>query len=188
MKNCTAGVPRNRDDGFSLTEVVLVVAVLAVVSSISVPFVTSSLRGLQVSSDARRIASSLSYAKMAATSKMTRYQLVFDISGNRWSIQRFNRATGNYETEGASTQVSAGLSGSGIALQASATSAPSGFPADSSTFIRFNSRGIPINSTGSPTSTSVIYLAGAGSQFGVTVSLAGQVQVWKVRGGQWVSQ
>lgn len=177
-----------RDEGFSLAEVVLIVAVLFVVTGISIPLVSNSVRGLQLSSDARQIASALSYAKMAATSKMTRYQLTFNVGGNHWHLQRYNRSTGNFEAEGASSHLSQGLSGSGIALHSTSSSAPSGFPTTSSSFIRFNSRGVPVNSAGVPTGNNVIYLSGGGTKFAVTVSLVGKVQLWKHQDSQWVTQ
>jgi len=180
--------PGHGDEGFSLTEVVLIVAVLFVVTGISIPLVNNTVRGLQLSSDARQIASSLGYAKAAATAQMTRYQILFHVDGNSWRLQKYNRGTSSFDTEGTSAHLTGWHSGTGIVLQASSSSAPAGFPTSSSSFIRFNSRGIPVNSSGVPTSNNVIYLTGYGTKFAVTVSLVGRIQVWKYESSGWVSQ
>ncbi len=188
MKIRSANTAGSRDEGFNLTEVVLIVALLFVVTGISLPLVSRSLRGLQLSSDARQIASAISYAKVAATSQMTRWQVTVHVDGNHWRLQRLNRSSGLYETQGATTYLSSGLSSSGIALQHTSSSAPSGFPTDSTTFFRFNSRGMPLNSTNGPAANQALYLSGGGTQFAITVSLVGKVQVWKYQNSQWVIQ
>ncbi len=178
----------SRDEGFTLAESVMIVAVMFVVTGISIPLVSTSLRRLQVDSDARQLASALSYAKMAATSKMTRYQVTFNVGGNHWHLQRFNRAAGVFEAEGTSTRLSQGISNSGITIQYSSGSAPTGFPTESASFIRFNSRGVPVNLSGNPTSNQAVYLSGGGTHFAITVSMLGKVQLWKHQNSNWVAQ
>ncbi len=186
MKNLHANTPG--DQGFSLAELVVIVSVIVVLAGISVPMVSNTLRELQLASDARQIASSLSYAKMAATSKMTRYQVTFNVGGNHWHLQRFNRAAGVFEAEGTSTRLSQGISNSGITIQYSSGSAPTGFPTESASFIRFNSRGVPVNLSGNPTSNQAVYLSGGGTHFAITVSMLGKVQLWKHQNSNWVAQ
>jgi Tfp pilus assembly protein FimT len=181
-------VAADGDGGFSITELVLIIALVALVAGLSVPMLSNSMRALQLAADGRNIATSLTYAKISAMSQMTWHQLAFDVSGNQWSVQKYNKGTSTFDNQGASVQLGTGIANSGIALQSTSESAPTGFPTTSSSFIRFNSRGIPINAAGIPTANNVIYLEGSGTQFAVTVSLIGKVQLWKLQGGQWNSQ
>jgi hypothetical protein len=52
-----------------------------------------------------------------------------------------------------------------------------------SSVIAFNSRGIPLDSTGNPTGNDAIYLNnGNGVYYAVTVSSSGRVSVWQLNG------
>jgi len=170
--------------GFSLVEFAIVIAVMSLMAALAVPMVASSMRSLQLNADARNIASALTVARMKATSQMTRYQLVFDVDANQWRMQKFNKTSGNYEDDGAVTTLSSGVAHSGIAFQAQSDSAPTGFVEQSSSFIRFNSRGLPVDGDGG---SSAIYLSNGETNYAVTVSLAGKVQLWKNEDGQWMS-
>jgi Tfp pilus assembly protein FimT len=176
------------DRGFTLTELTFIVGLCGLAMALSVPVLSTSLRTWQLNADARNIVTTLTYAKLRATSQMTRYQLMFDLTGNNWSLQKYNRSTASFELEGATNSLSSGMAHSGISLQSTSGSAPSGFPTDSSAFIRFNSRGIPIDAAGVPTISNVVYLSDGRTDYAVTVSLTGKVQLWKYKSSQWVSQ
>ncbi len=188
MKSRAAIFSGYRVEGFTLAELVLIVALTFILTGIGIPLVTNSLSGLQVAADARQMASSLSYAKMAAVSEMTRYQLAFNIYGNSWRLQKFNRTTGSYDDAGSSTHLAGWNSGSGSQLQWNSSSSPSGFPTDSSSLIRFNARGMPVTLGGGAAGNQTVYLSSGGTRYAVTVSLVGKVQVWKIQNSQWVSQ
>ena len=181
---CMSGCVMKQENGFSLAELMLVVAVLAIMAAVSVPIVASTMRTMQLLADARHVASSLTVAKLKATSQMTRYQLVFDLDDNKWKTQRFNKASGQYEDDGAETTLSNGVSHSGITFQGESESAPTGFTEHSSGFIRFNSRGLPVDGD---EGSSAVYLSDGDTHYAVTVSLAGKVQLWKNEEGQWTA-
>ncbi len=187
-------IPRNgaavmrSQDGFSMSEAVLVAAVMAIVMGMAVPMTTNSMRNMQLLSDSRKIASSLALAKLSSTSKGVHYQVLFNVSGNQWSLQKYNAATGSFETDGSTNSLSTGLADSGIAFKATSGSAPTGFPTESSAFIRFNSRGIPITAAGTTTASNVIFVTGNNIDYAITVSLSGKVQLWKLRSRQWVAE
>ncbi len=174
--------------GYSLQELMIVVASMMIVMGVAVPLTTSSMRSMQVLSDGQKIASDLSLARLLATSKASRYEVLFDVAGNKWTMQKYDPATGSYQKEGASNTLSEGLFESGITLKSTSASAPSGFPTTASGFIRFNSRGIPVNAAGTPTGDNVVYLSGNETDYAVTVSLSGKVQRWKLRNAQWVAE
>ena len=170
--------------GFSLTELVIVLAILAIALGFSIPMLSSSMRGWQLASDARNITTTLACAKLSATSQLTHCQLSFNLIGNEWRLNKFNKTTGVYDLQGSTNALSSGLANSGIAFKSSSNTAPPGFPMDSSASITFNSRGIPIDATGKPTANSIVFLSDTIDQYAVTVSLSGKVQLWRYRNGQ----
>jgi prepilin-type N-terminal cleavage/methylation domain-containing protein len=173
----------NRNDkGFSLIELSLVLAMMAILAAFSIPMLSSSMHSMQLISDARSIATTMTYAKLSAKSQMTHCRLSFNLTHNEWSLQRLNKSTGNFQILQDTNGLSSGVANSGIAFKSTSSTAPSGFPTASSTNITFNSRGIPIEGTG------IVYLANRNENYAVSASLSGKVQVWRHRNNQWVSQ
>ena len=73
--------------GFSLIEMLMVVAIMGVLAVIAVPMSSNSIRYLKLSGDARDIANAASVAKMRAAAKFTQSRLFVDISGKTYYIQ-----------------------------------------------------------------------------------------------------
>ncbi len=174
--------------GFSLFELTILIGMAAVMLAISIPMLSTSAKDMQLAADARNIASTLMSAKMCAISQMTHCRVSFDLESNTWSFERLNRDSGQYELQQDVHFLSEGVAHSGISFRANVESAPSGFPTTSSTSIAFNSRGIPIDSGGLPTASSIVYLSRGDTDFAVSASLSGRIQVWKKQEGQWTAQ
>ncbi len=169
--------------GFSLAEVLVIIAVIAIVAGFTIPMLSSSVDNWQLTGNAREIATTLSTAKLSSTAQMNHYQLSFAPSQNRWRLNRLNKTTNAFDL-----QFEYQLS-KGVDFKASSTSAPVGFPTSSSSTITFNSRGIPIDITsGNPTANNVIYLSNDVDNYAITVSLSGKVQIWKHVDGAWTAQ
>lgn len=164
--------------GFSLIELCVVLAATAIMAAVAVPMLTTSMRGMQLLSDARNIASSMTYARMSATTQMNRYRVAFDLGNNVWNLQKLNRGTGEYEPFEADNGLCGGIANSGIAFKTVSATGPSGFPTTSATAVTFNSRGMP-------NAASAIYLSNEDTHYAVSVSIAGKVQVWRLQNGQW---
>lgn len=176
------------DGGFSMIEVLLFLGMTVVMMAVAIPMLSSSMRSMQLAADARSIATTLTVAKMSATAQMTHCRLLFDLDDNQWRMEKLNRSTGEFELQQADNELSSGVANSGIVFKSSSSSAPSGFPTDSSAAITFNSRGIPIDGAGIPTTSNIIYLSMDDADFAVTVSLGGKVQLWKYEDNQWVAR
>jgi Tfp pilus assembly protein FimT len=173
---------RKSNRGFSLVELLILLGILGIAAGLSVPMLASTMRDMKLISDARNISTSASYAKLSAASQMTRYRLSFDLGNNRWSVAKLNRTSGNFEVQGPANVLGNGVAGNGIAFKATSSSAPSGFPAASSTTITFNTRGIPIEGA------SAIYLSNQDADYAITVSIAGNVQFLRHKNSQWTTQ
>ena len=174
--------------GFSLAELCMLLCIAMMLAAFAVPTLSTSMRSMQLAADARNIATTLTCARLSATSQMTRYRLSFNLTDNQWSLEKFNKSTATFEVQQAANKLANGIADSGIAFKSSSSSAPSGLPTTSSNAITFNSRGVPIDATGVPTADNVIYISKADTDYAVGVSLAGKVQIWKLRDGQWITQ
>src|SRR6059036_576184 len=180
-------VSRNRmkkdESGFSLTEVTVVIGLVLLFSALSIPMLSSSFTAWQGRSDAQNISTMLQSAKFRAISRANRYQVVFSVANNTWTVQREEpRGSNTYVDEGSTNSLSSGLY-KAVQLKASSSGSPSGFPTASSTQIRFNSRGIPIDTTGALTPNLAVYLAGGDTTYAVTVSTIGKVKLWSSQNG-----
>lgn len=176
---------KENDKGFSLIELCMALTVMAIMAAFTIPQLTSAMRSMQVASDARSIATAMTYAKMSAASQTTRCRLSFDTGTNEWKLEKRNPSTGSYELQQAVNQLSKGISSSGVAFKPTSSTAPSGFVTNSSTVITFSSRGTLIEPS---TGMGIVYISNNSEDYAVSVSLSGKVQVWRYRNSQWVEQ
>jgi type IV fimbrial biogenesis protein FimT len=72
--------------GFTLTELMVAVGVLSILTSIAVPSYNFCLLKLRVNDAAREVFAEFQLAKMRAVSENNDYVVVFDTSGNTYSI------------------------------------------------------------------------------------------------------
>lgn len=177
--------------GFSLIEMLMVVAIMGVLAVIAVPMSSNSIRYLKLSGDARDIANSASVAKMRAAAKFTQSRLFVDISGKTYYIQTYNKTTSTWETEGGANLLASTVSFSyGVVstppsnTQTTIGQAPlckndSGSDLSNTACVVFNSRGIPIDSTGSPTGNDAIYVTDGTAVYGITVAATGFIRTWQ---------
>ncbi len=172
-----------QERGFSLTELIMLLLISAILLAISVPLLGSAMHSMQLISDARNIATTMGYAKLAAASQMTRYKLAFDSTNNEWRLLRRN-SSGTYVLQNDVNQLSSGMRNSGIAFKSTSPTgtAPSGFPTTSSAAVTIDSRGIPREGA------SIVYISDNARNYAVSMSVGGKVQVWRYRDSQWVAQ
>jgi Tfp pilus assembly protein FimT len=170
---------------FSLIELCLAMAAMAVLGAISIPMLSSTMRGMQLSSEARKIATALMDAKLSASSQTNPYRVFFKHAENSWQLERFDQTAGEFVAAGAENTLSDGLANSGIAFRINSSLAVTGYPASSSESITFNARGFPIDDAGAPTASNVIYLSDADADFAITVTLTGKTQVLKKTDNSW---
>jgi Tfp pilus assembly protein FimT len=134
--------------GFSLVELCIMFALIMLVLAFAISSLSSAMRGMQLSADARNIASAVNDAKLSATSQMRRYRVMFTLG----EVQQFNSTSNQFESDLEENNLS---TGSGITFKTTSSNALTGYPLDSSSAVSFNSRGIPIDDAGIPTSSNV---------------------------------
>jgi Tfp pilus assembly protein FimT len=177
--------------GASLLEVLFVVSAALVLSAISVTKVLTITKNLSSQSDARTISGDTSLAKMSAASNFTRVRIYANLSGNAYEVDVWNKITSQWTTQQSSVRtlphvtmgygsLSSPPTGTQTTLgQAAACLNNSGTAIANTACIVFNSRGVPVDSTGSPTSAGAIYVTDGVSVYGITVSAMGLIQTWK---------
>lgn len=187
-----------------MVEVLVVVAVVGVVSTIALPQAGRTLGDMKIRSDARNVANAVTLAKMRAASAASRARVYASLNTGQFSIQVRNKTTGAWETEGVVTPLSSGVSFGFSGLLAPppstqstiAQSAPCLDSADppqpiaNTACVVFNSRGIPIDGTQSPTGDNGLYITDGTAVFGTTVTATPLVRRWwsPARVAAWVKQ
>lgn len=76
--------------GFSVVELILVVAILAMLGALVVPQIGSAGSGYRADAAARRIAADLNYARGQARLTSTAHSIEFDAAANRYTFADLN--------------------------------------------------------------------------------------------------
>ena len=78
--------PYNRQGGFTLAEVLVVLIILGIAATIVIPLI-SDTSGMQVTSAARHISSTLLFAQTSAISAQQPFQVVFDADAECYEVR-----------------------------------------------------------------------------------------------------
>lgn len=189
--------------GFSLTEQLVVMSIVLIIAAIAIPALSRTMQFMRTSGDARGLADITMEAKMRAAANFTHSRIYIDTSAKTYHIETWNKAgtspcsggTPCWQTEAGTFTLSSGVSlGYGsLSSPPPNTQASIGQPGacfdsthDSGTStvtntacIEFNSRGIPIDSSWSPTSNYALYVNDGNSAYAITVSATGSIVLWR---------
>lgn len=186
MRRCAMA---KKNAGFSILELVIVIAIGLIVAAFVIPNLNAMLRTYRVMGDARGIAAQLSLARMRAASKSAPARLNFNLVANTFQLEvctsLCNQAGATYTAEGGTQYLSQNVTfGTGGVI-----TPPAGLPAVAqSAQITFNSRGISVDATGAPLGTAAIYVTNnQGAVYAVTVSIGGQPATRQYVGSTWRS-
>lgn len=76
--------------GFSLTETLIAVAIIGIIASITIPFFRDASLTLNLNAAGRDLASDLRLAQQLAVTTQVNHQVVFNLSGNYYTITNLN--------------------------------------------------------------------------------------------------
>jgi len=175
--------------GFTMIELLIVVAIIAVTAAIAIPNIISWIPTMRVNSAARDLVSEMQLARMKAVSERNNYVITFDTSTNQYSIYDDNDS--NFSTS--NVLVKTVNLPSGIQFGYIAGKNPSNDDITGS--VQFGATSSPIRETFIPNGTAnlmgSVYLIPtediAGSrrdrQRAITVILTGRIKLWKYDAG-----
>src|SRR5437660_7999920 len=92
--------------GFSLVEMLFVVALTGVVAAIAIPMMGNSLGFFRLSGDARSMSNSVALAKMRAAAVFSRVRVFVDRAGRSFHNETWNSATNQWVADGGNTYLS----------------------------------------------------------------------------------
>ena len=186
-----------------MLEVLFVAAIAATVAAIAIPMTGNALGYARLSGDARSISNAVAVAKMRAASDFSQARLYVDLGANSHHMETYVKTgTPGWVARTGPTSLSSGVSlgyGSlgtppaytqGSIGQAPACRNDAGTPIDNTACIVFNSRGIPIDSSGGPTTADAVYVTDGTAVYVTTVAVSGMIQLWRSgpATASWVKQ
>jgi Tfp pilus assembly protein FimT len=201
-----------RERGMSAMELLAVVALIGVISGVSMPLAQNLLAHLRLSGDARAASNALTLAKMRAAASFTQARLYVDLSAKTFRIETWRKTgTPGWVTDGGSTSLNAntvlGFGGVSTPPPNSQTTVSqpglcrnaAGGAVSNTACIVFNSRGVPIaakttgppDGTETPLATNALYMTDNSTLYSSTVSAAGAVRLWRTKtsgGLNWTIQ
>jgi prepilin-type N-terminal cleavage/methylation domain-containing protein len=190
---------RRLSPGFSAVELLMVLAVAGCIAAMALPASIGMVDEFSLSGDAHGVSNSLALARMGAAANFTRARLYIDRAANTYRIERWNKTAAAWQAVSGTSPI-----GSKNAFSAGAINTPppnsqivfgqpteclnnAGAPIANTSCVIFNSRGVPIDSTGAPTPAAVIYMNGPTAVYGIVVSSTSQLAMWRISpgGGTW---
>ena len=185
--------------GFSLIELMIVVAIALIIVAFAVPQMTETIRNYRISGDARNLKSEILLAKMRAAARFTRSRVRADFVARTFQTDLWNKTTSTWDpvAVGAPQILSqgviygvAGMTEPPADTQLTLGQAPECTVGDTddpagggnladTACVYFNSRGFPVDAAGAATAEGAIYIASGTVVQGVTVSINGIGRIWR---------
>ena len=178
---------RDRRNGFSLLETLIVVSIGMILLAFSVPMVQSALRSYTFNSATSNVSRMVQQARYAAISQGTDVCTV--LAGNQFGIDA--NCDGALASTDPRVQLPVGVT---VDQTSTLSTATMPFPAVPTTFscstfvVTFNSRGSKMSACGTASGvavTHVLFMTGWGGTNAVTVTGTGRARSWRWDGSAW---
>jgi len=177
-----------------MIELLVVVAIFGIAAAITMPAGGAAVGSYKLSGQAHAISYQVALAKMRAASTFTRARVFIDLAQETYRLEVWNRTTSNWTTEGGTEQLPRlidfgfgdapspppNTQGTSTPVQAAAclVALVAADVVANSSCVMFNSRGVPIDSTGAPTGANAVYITDGSAVYATTVSTTGMTQLW----------
>ncbi len=176
--------------GFSTIELAIVVVTIMIMAALAIPQAIGTMRALRAVSDARNLATQLALAKMRAADGFTQSRLNCNLTAKSCQLEictsKGTSTCNTFTAEGGPLALSEGMS---FGFGSVTTPAGSQASIQNTAQILFNSRSLPVDSSGAPTGNYALYLTNqAGAKYAVTIYATGRIAVWQYVNGAWSNQ
>jgi Tfp pilus assembly protein FimT len=188
--------------GFSTLELAVVVTIIVIVAAMAIPIFSSIERNLKGDGQMQSLRSALVQAKTRSAATFSLARLRANINAQTFQMELWNKTTSQWDTEpaGGVQNLPGGVTfGYGSIStpppntqttinQAAACTDGGGSTIANTACIIFNSRGIPVDSTGTALTTGdAIYITDGAAVRAVTVGRTGLIQGWRrdLTGSTW---
>lgn len=188
---------RARQSGFSMVELVIILAVVLVVAGIAIPNIATAIANVRLRGAASDLSGLIQNARLAAVKNNATYTVQFNPTSTLRGAYVDLNNNGSFDTGepmiqfGGSVSKVAAPDGSGNSPSLlDGSSGPLGWTATSGN-VSFNPRGLPCDVTQTPCATNVgyvFYLSDTRSNWAaVSVTGAGRIKVWTWNGSAWIN-
>jgi type II secretory pathway pseudopilin PulG len=188
-----AGARLVRQAGFSLIDILMVVALAGVICAVALPVTGSAVAGQRFKSDAQALANLVGLAKMRASAGYTRARVRANVAGRTFVLERWDKTASAWIAEGGELRLSPGITFGYASLgtppantQASiglspacrtALAANSAAITDTSCVV-FNSRGLPVDAGGVVYGGHAIYITDGHQVAATTITATPRIRRW----------
>jgi prepilin-type N-terminal cleavage/methylation domain-containing protein len=176
--------------GYSLVELMVVMAVMGVLAAFAIPVVASTSSSIKLRGQAEDVSNLVGLAKMRATARFSKARVFVDQAAQTFVLQIWDSAAKKWVNDNASATLPFGVTFSygkladpppetqdEIKFAAECTN-DAGDKMEKTSCINFNSRGIPIDSAGVPVGGNAFYLTDGTGVRAVTVTATPLIRDW----------
>jgi len=181
--------------GFSLTELMVVLAFMGALAAIATPMIAKALAAMRLTGAGRTLSNATAVAKTRGAALFTRARLYVDKGTQSFHVEYWDSPTNQWVVDGGTTTLPANVTFSWAAVTAPPANTQSGginqalvcrdnaSPSNAianTACIEFNSRGIPIDEINgfTPTDKDALYISDGDNVVGVTVAATGLMGMW----------
>jgi prepilin-type N-terminal cleavage/methylation domain-containing protein len=182
------------NDGFTLLEVMVVLAMGIILAGVAVPYMSRTLGQMRLSGSARSVSNGIQVAKLRSAAKFTRARLFVNRANGSFHLEILDTSVvpNHWTVDGGTTYLPSGVTfGFGpvatpplntqtVINQASPCLDDASVVIGNTSCVMFNSRGIPVQNTNpaNPEDQDAIYLTNGTEVYGVTVLATGFIGTW----------